>query len=140
MKDKSRKYKHSVCKPCWELKYCPYGPHVEQFPLHPEEANVQDIKTLYRTVLSGPAKGEYKTESEIRHAASRLELRPEYKREDFGAMVRGKYAARMKESSNIIVLYPDIADAFPNAEAVNQTLRQLLELAKPGAQTSFVRL
>lgn len=23
----------SVCKPCWELKYCPYGPLVEQFPL-----------------------------------------------------------------------------------------------------------
>ena len=21
------------CKPCWELKYCPYGPLVEQFPL-----------------------------------------------------------------------------------------------------------
>ena len=58
------------------------------------------------------------------------ELRPEYKREDFGAMVRGKYAARMKESSNIVVLDPDIADAFPNAEAVNQTLRRLLELAK----------
>jgi len=24
-----------VCKPCWELKYCPYGPLVEQFPLLP---------------------------------------------------------------------------------------------------------
>ena len=58
------------------------------------------------------------------------ELRPEYKREDFGPMVRGKYAARMKESTNIVVLDPDIADAFPNAEAVNQTLRRLLELAK----------
>ncbi len=25
----------NVCKPCWELKYCPYGPLVEQFPLLP---------------------------------------------------------------------------------------------------------
>lgn len=25
----------SVCKPCWELKYCPYGPLVEEFPLLP---------------------------------------------------------------------------------------------------------
>lgn len=25
----------SVCKPCWELKYCPYGPLVEQFPARP---------------------------------------------------------------------------------------------------------
>ncbi len=24
-----------VCKPCWELKYCPYGPLVEQFPFPP---------------------------------------------------------------------------------------------------------
>ncbi len=25
-----------MCKPCWELKYCPYGPLVEDFPLRPE--------------------------------------------------------------------------------------------------------
>lgn len=24
-----------VCKPCWEIKYCPYGPFVEEFPLMP---------------------------------------------------------------------------------------------------------
>ena len=58
------------------------------------------------------------------------ELRSEYRRQDFGPMVRGKYAAQMKEASNIVVLDPDIADAFPNAEAVNQALRGLLELAK----------
>jgi hypothetical protein len=58
------------------------------------------------------------------------ELRPEYRREDFGPMVRGKYAAQMRESSNVVVLDSDIADAFPNAQAVNQALRSLLELAK----------
>ncbi len=26
----------AVCKPCWELKYCPYGPLVEEFPLESE--------------------------------------------------------------------------------------------------------
>ena len=31
-KDWNKRIKH-VCKPCWELKYCPYGPLVEQFPL-----------------------------------------------------------------------------------------------------------
>jgi hypothetical protein len=61
------------------------------------------------------------------------ELRPEYRREDFGPMVRGKYAARMRESSNIVVLDPDVAEAFPNAQAVNQALRGLLELAKTSA-------
>ena len=58
------------------------------------------------------------------------ELRPEYQREDFGSMVRGKYAQKMKEANNIVLLDPDVAEAFPNAEAVNQTLRRLLELAK----------
>ncbi len=43
------------------------------------------------------------------------ELRPEYHREDFGTMVRGKYATQVRESSNIVILDPDIAKAFPNA-------------------------
>jgi hypothetical protein len=54
------------------------------------------------------------------------DLRPEY---DFASMkggVRGKYAARARESSNIVVLEPDVAKAFPNDNAVNQALRGLL--------------
>ncbi|MCA9994807.1 MAG: hypothetical protein KDE56_03600 [Anaerolineales bacterium] len=58
------------------------------------------------------------------------ELRPEYRREDFGTMVRGKHAERMKAATNVVVLDPDVAKAFPNAEAVNRALRGLLELAK----------
>src|SRR5438552_5716080 len=30
-----RRWTRDVCKPCWELKYCPYGPLVEDFPLPP---------------------------------------------------------------------------------------------------------
>lgn len=33
-KEWDKRTKH-VCKPCWELKYCPYGPLVEDFPLPP---------------------------------------------------------------------------------------------------------
>ena len=62
------------------------------------------------------------------------DLRPEYRREDFGPMVRGKYAARLKESSNIVVLDPEIAAAFPNTQAVNDALRGLLELARVSAR------
>jgi hypothetical protein len=29
---KKPRFKPTVCKPCWELKYCPYGPLVEFFP------------------------------------------------------------------------------------------------------------
>ena len=50
------------------------------------------------------------------------ELRPEYKREDFGSLVRGKYAARLKAASNVVVLKPEVAKAFPNADAVNNAL------------------
>lgn len=58
------------------------------------------------------------------------ELRPEYKRSDFGEIVRGKYANRIKEETNVVVLAPDIAKAFPNDEAVNNALRYLLEVAE----------
>jgi hypothetical protein len=58
------------------------------------------------------------------------ELRPEYQRENFGQMVRGKYAEQMRAASNVVVLDPDVAAAFPNSQAVNETLRRLIELAK----------
>lgn len=59
------------------------------------------------------------------------ELRAEYKRSDFpGGLVRGKYARRMKESCNVIVLRPEVAQAFPNEEAVNNALLSLIEIAK----------
>ena len=58
------------------------------------------------------------------------ELRAEYKRSDFPeGLVRGKYVKRMRESSNIVVLKPEVADAFPNEEAVNSALLSLIELA-----------
>ena len=59
------------------------------------------------------------------------ELRSEYKRSDFpGGFVRGKYAKRLKDSSNIIVLRPEIARVFPNEEAVNNALLSLIDIAQ----------
>jgi len=57
-------------------------------------------------------------------------LRPEYKRSDFKALIRGKYAARLQASSNVVVLDPDVAELFPNAAAVNSALRSLAEIAR----------
>jgi len=48
---------------------------------------------------------------------------PEY---DFSKGVRGKYAARFKAGSNIVVLDPDVAKEFDSAAAVNHALRSLL--------------
>lgn len=58
------------------------------------------------------------------------ELRPEYQRSDFSTLVRGKYVERLKKSSNVVVLEPELADLFPNAAAVNAALRSLAEIAK----------
>ena len=53
------------------------------------------------------------------------EMRPEY---DFSEGERGKYAARFEEGTNVVVLEPDVAAAFPTAEAVNRALRKIAGL------------
>ena len=58
------------------------------------------------------------------------ELRSEYKRSDFGDLVRGKYINRLQTSSNVVVLDPEVAELFPNAAAVNAALRSLAEISK----------
>jgi hypothetical protein len=50
------------------------------------------------------------------------DLRPVYKRSDFGTLVRGKYAQRVIEATNVVVLGPKVAKAFPNDCAVNKAL------------------
>ena len=55
--------------------------------------------------------------------ASEPEMRPQY---DFSGAVRGKYYRRYLESSNVVVIDPDIHDRFKNAAAVNEALRTLI--------------
>ena len=62
------------------------------------------------------------------------ELRPEYKRSDFGALVRGKYATRIAEESNVVVLEPEVAKVFPNDKVVNEALRGLIKIAESTAR------
>lgn len=57
------------------------------------------------------------------------ELRPDYRRDDFVALTRGKYAKRCQQSSNVVVIAPEVQKAFPNAKSVNDALRGLLDLA-----------
>jgi hypothetical protein len=56
------------------------------------------------------------------------EMRPEY---DFSKGVRGKYYRRYIESTNVVVLAPDVHRKFKNAEAVNEALRTLIRAAGP---------
>jgi hypothetical protein len=59
------------------------------------------------------------------------DLRPEYDlRELLKGGVRGKYAERYREGTNLVLLAPDVAEAFPDEEAVNQALRLVIQLSK----------
>lgn len=57
------------------------------------------------------------------------ELRKEY---DFSKGVRGKYADRFAEGTKLVLLDPDVAEAFPTAQSVNAALRDLLEQQSSG--------
>jgi hypothetical protein len=66
--------------------------------------------------------------------ANRDELRAEYDLSKMQGAVRGKYAQRYKEGSNVIMLAPDVAEAFPNAQAVNEALRLLMNIARSSSK------
>jgi hypothetical protein len=54
-------------------------------------------------------------------------MREEY---DFSEGVRGKYASRFREGSNVVVLDPEVAAEFTSSEAVNKALRVILKTRK----------
>ena len=55
------------------------------------------------------------------------DLQSEY---DFSDGTRGKYARRYAQGTNVVVLDPDVVREFPNAEAVNSSLRALAEIIR----------
>jgi hypothetical protein len=64
------------------------------------------------------------------------DLRAEYDASVIRGGVRGKYAQRYKAGTNLVLLAPDVAAAFPNAEVVNEALRMLMKVAKNSVPTS----
>ena len=61
------------------------------------------------------------------------EMRAEYRREDLGPLVRGKYAAQYAKATNVVVIDPTLTKVFPNSEAVNDALRSLLSISSTAA-------
>ena len=53
-----------------------------------------------------------------------MTMREEY---DFSPGIRGKYADRLAQGVKLVVLDPDVAEAFPTSEEANQALRRLAE-------------
>jgi hypothetical protein len=68
------------------------------------------------------------------------DLRPEY---DLKTLlkggVQGKYADRYREGTNLVLLAPDVARAFPTEEAVNEALRLVMRMAKIPVETEPTR-
>ncbi len=66
---------------------------------------------------------------------SRDNIRPEY---DFASMsggIRGKHYQEYRKGSNVVLLQPDVAEAFPSEEAVNEALRGVLKTTRAVRQT-----
>ena len=59
---------------------------------------------------------------------------PEYTREQLGKGGRGKYYKRFMQGSNVVILRPEVQQAFPTSEAVNEALLGLLTLTEQTAR------
>jgi hypothetical protein len=62
--------------------------------------------------------------------ARRDELRREYDLSKLKSGVRGKYTARYRAGTNLVLLSPDVAEYFPDEQSVNTALRRLIHVAK----------
>jgi hypothetical protein len=58
------------------------------------------------------------------------ELRPAYDLTKLKNGVRGKYLQRYRSGTNLVLLSPDIAEHFPDGQAVNSALRRLIRTSK----------
>ncbi len=63
----------------------------------------------------------------MKNAGNDPDMREEY---DFSGGVRGKYAERYAEGTNVVVIDPDVAEYFPDHDAVNDALRSLAAIIR----------
>jgi hypothetical protein len=64
------------------------------------------------------------------------ELRPEYDLSKLSFVGRGIYAERYRSGTNLVLLEPDVREAFPDDESVNEALRVIAKAARrPVTQT-----
>jgi len=66
----------------------------------------------------------------MKKVKERDELRPQYRKEDLGKGVRGKYFESYQKGSNLVLLNPDVAKVFPTEAAVNKALKSLIDVAQ----------
>ncbi len=64
------------------------------------------------------------------------DLRPEYDLSQLKGGVRGKYYQQAKAGTNLVLIEPDLARAFPDGDSVNRALRLLLTTANAATSGS----
>ena len=81
-----------------------------------------------------PAERRSASENTRRRRTKKLkprdELRREYDLSKLKGVARGKYAARYRAGTNLVLLSPDVAEYFPDEQSVNTALRTLIHVAK----------
>ena len=63
------------------------------------------------------------------------DLRPEYDPASMQGGIRGKYVKRFREGTNVVLLQPEVAEAFPTEDAVNEALRGVLNTTRAVRRT-----
>jgi hypothetical protein len=87
-----------------------------------------------------PEKQPIMNENSTKKDIDQYELREEYDLARLPIMPKGRYAPGHRLNKNIVVLAPDVVDAFPDDEAVNTALRLVMQLAKlPHLQEMLVQ-
>ena len=71
----------------------------------------------------------------MKNAAEKItdELRPEYDLSKLKGGVRGKYYKRATAGTTLVLLEPDVAEAFPDGRTVNEVLRGVAKVARTQA-------
>ncbi|MBM4065382.1 MAG: hypothetical protein FJ266_07035 [Planctomycetes bacterium] len=68
----------------------------------------------------------------VKHKA----MRKEYRRKDLGKGTRGKYYKEYQKGTNLVLLSPDVAAAFPDEASVNDALRTLMKIGRQSVGTT----
>ncbi len=62
--------------------------------------------------------------------AEDYDLRDEYDLSQMTVVPKGRFAPGRRQGKNVVVLAPDVAEAFPSDDAVNEALRLVIQMAK----------
>lgn len=109
---KKPRLKHIVCKPCWELKYCPYGPLVEFFPTPGDDLSLSDVKSSYKSWITAIRNGSLKKSMEIKRAIEAiLSLEPK----------RWEWINKYQTEELCCSVFGHICPVFFNAEPFTET-------------------